>query len=73
MSFTGIRVRYDELMALLSIFKGNVSMNQNSLEKCKTQVSLLDSNLKFELNTPLVFSFLHTFRDEYKGNKSEIC
>ena len=33
----------------------------------------LDFKLKIDLNMPLDFSFSDTFRDDYQGNKSEIC
>ena len=42
MSKKEIRVRYAELMTLLSIFKGAVHMTENSLEKCEMRVVLLD-------------------------------
>ena len=42
MSKKGIRVRHDELMTLLSIFKVTVDMGSISLEKCEMRVVLLD-------------------------------
>ena len=69
----GVRVRYAELMTLLSIFKGIVDINSNSLHKSQMPVLLLDFNSKSDLSTPLVFSFLDTFRDKYQGNKSKFC
>ena len=42
MNKKGIRVRYTELMTLLSIFKVTVDMNEISLEKCEMRVELLN-------------------------------
>ena len=36
-------MKHADLLTLLSIFKGTVNMNQNSLEKFKMRVLLLDS------------------------------
>ena len=41
MSIKGVRVRYAELMTLLSTFKGIVNMNLKSSEKCEMRVVLL--------------------------------
>ena len=54
---------YADFLALMNIFKGAVDMNENSLEKCEKRVVFWIFNWKFELNTPLVFSFSDTFRD----------
>ena len=69
----GIRVRYADFMTLLSIFKGTLDMNQNSLEKCEMSVLHLDFKTKLDLSTPANFSFSETFRDKYEGNKILIC
>ena len=42
MSKKGIRVRYTEVMTLLSIFKVIVHMNLKNLENCEMRVLLLD-------------------------------
>ena len=39
-------MRYAELMTSLSMFKGTVHMNQNSIEKCGIQVLLLHIQLE---------------------------
>ena len=46
MSILGIMVRNAELMALLSIYKSNVNMNENSLEKCAVFHTLLKMSIK---------------------------
>ena len=33
----------------------------------------MDFKLEIKLNAPLDCSFSDTFRDDYQGNKSEIC
>ena len=37
----GIRVKYDEILTLLSIFKGTVDINWNGLGKCEMRVLLM--------------------------------
>ena len=41
MDIKRIRVRYAYVLILLSIFKGTVDMNENSLEKSEVRVVLL--------------------------------
>ena len=44
------------------------------LKNAKYEFRFWNFNLKFELKTPLVFSFSETFLDEYYyENKSEVC
>ena len=49
MTKKGIRVRYIELMTLLSICKVSVHMNQRRLEKCEIEVLLLDFYLEIQV------------------------
>ena len=41
-SSKGIRMRYADFLTVLSIFKGTVNMNENSLGKSKMQLLFLD-------------------------------
>ena len=59
-------MRYAEFIISLSNPESSVDIKlklKQKKEKCES--SFWISNSKFELSTPLVFSFPDTFRDEY--------
>ena len=66
-SMKELKVRYDGVMTLLSIFTETVYMNQISLEKYKTKCEscfrIFDSEL--DLSKPIAFSFSNRFRSKY--------
>ena len=68
----GIRVRYAKFMTLLSIFKGTVNMNKNSLENCKMGKVLVAFQMELYLSTFLHFNFSEICGIVDKVNKSKI-
>ena len=70
-SIKGLRVRYAELYWLY--LKAPSIGNRIVLKDAKCKSCFGTFNWKLYFSTSLLVSFLDTFRDEYKGNKSEIC